>query len=332
MIRISIIIPTYNRSSLILKTLQSFLNQTIPPDSYEILVCDNNSSDDTRNMVGALIEKNPGRIKYLFEGRQGVHYARNSAAKQASGDIFYFTDDDMIAERNLLEELLKLFELEPQLGTATGLVLPLFDKPPPLWVKKFLHNSWLSLTSVEKQEKIIVSKSDCGVYSCHQAIKKEVFFKSGGFNPENTQGVWVGDGETGLNIKVKKMGYLFGYTSSSIIHHMIPKSRTNLSYLIKRVGNQGFCNSYTEYRSHRSLNDLLLHMLKRNTYGFLVFYAFNLLQVFRGKTSIRFLLAYLFYYKNRLNYDLRLLRDADFRKVVEIDNWLSINEDLEIKL
>ena len=73
-------------------------------------------------------------------------------------------------------------------------------------------------------------------------------------------------------------------------------------------------------------------MLKRNTYGFFVFYAFMLLQILRGKKSIRFLPAYLFYYKNRLIYDFRLLMDADFRKIVEIDDWLLVDEELEIKI
>ena len=73
-------------------------------------------------------------------------------------------------------------------------------------------------------------------------------------------------------------------------------------------------------------------MLKRNTYGFFFFFAMKLLQILRGKTSIRFLPAYLFYYRNRLIYDFRLLRDADFRKIVEIDDWLAVDEFLEIKL
>ena len=330
--KVSIIIPTYNRSTMIEKTLHSFLNQTLDERQYEIIVCDNNSSDDTKKVVSNIIEIYPKRVRYLFEPRQGVHFARNTSAKHASGDILYFTDDDMVAEKNLLEELLKLFDLDEAIGTVTGLVLPLFDEPPPKWVKKYLHNYLLSLTDSHRQEKIIVSKSDCGIYSCHQAIKKEVFFRAGGFNPENTQGVWVGDGETGLNIKIKELGYLFGYSSSSIIHHMIPATRTNLTYLIKRVANQGFCDSYTEYRNHKSLIGLVLRMLKRNTYGFFVFYAFMLLQILRGKKSIRFLPAYLFYYKNRLIYDFRLLMDADFRKIVEIDDWLLVDEELEIKI
>jgi glycosyltransferase involved in cell wall biosynthesis len=330
--KVSIIIPTYNRSAMIEKTILSFLNQTLEEDQYEIIVCDNNSSDDTKKVVNNIIEAYPKRVRYLFEARQGVHYARNTSAKNATGDILYFTDDDMLAEKKLLEELLKLFKLDTEIGAATGLVLPLFDELPPLWVKRYLHNSWLSLTDKERQEKIIISKSDFGVYSCHQAIKKDVFFRAGGFNPENTQGVWVGDGETGLNIKIKELGYLFGYTSLSVTRHMIPQSRTNLPYLIKRVGNQGFCDSYTEYRSHRSLNGLFLCMLKRNTYGFFIFYAFILFKIVRRKTSMRFLLAYLFYFKNRLIYDFKLLRNANFRKVVEIDDWLSVDEALQIKL
>ena len=56
---------------------------------------------------------------------------------------------------------------------------------------------------------------------------------------------------TGLNIKIRSMGYRFAYTASSNIYHVIPKERMTLSYLVRRVGNQGYCDSYTEYRSHR---------------------------------------------------------------------------------
>jgi len=331
-VEISVIIPTFNRSMMIEKTLRSFLDQTIDEESYEIIVCDNNSTDDTKLVLDRLIEEFPKRIRCFVEKRQGVHYARNSAAKKSEGEILYFTDDDMIAEPDLLENLVKTFDFNPRIGSATGLVKPLFDKPPPKWVSKYLHNSWLSLTDKQTQDIFLVSEENCGIFSCHQAIRRKAFFESGGFNPENTDGVWVGDGETGLNLKIKELGYYFAYNSSSVIHHMIPPHRTTPSYLISRIGNQAYCDAYSEYRIHRNFIKHVFGMLKRNSFGLVRIYAGLVVKLAKDQISAIFLFAYIFYIRNRFIYDIKVLFKPRFRKIIEIDNWLEVDDELEIKI
>ncbi len=323
---VSVIIPTFNRGNYLSITLDSFLNQDYPKDYFEIIIANNNSTDHTSSIVEKYCA-NYSNIKMLFESRQGVHYARNSAAKQACGDILYFTDDDMVADPVLLRELVKVFDLFPEVGCATGLILPLFQKEPPAWVRRCLWNAYLSLTEKDKPEEFIVSKNDL-VFSCHQAIRRELFFHAGGFNPENTAGTWSGDGETGLNIKIKNLGYKFAYTSKSIIYHMIPESRTTLKYLIKRIGNQGFCDSYTDYRKHRNRSKIIPSILKRNTIGFAKIYGFTLVQMAMGKRSWHFLLANFMYFHKRNIYDLKLYTNESFRQIAEIDDWINNEQSI----
>lgn len=325
---ISIIIPTYNRANLLTLTLDSFLAQDYPQDRYEIIVADNNSTDTTREAAARYVSNAAVPVKYIFEERQGVHYARNSAAKQASGDILYFTDDDMVADPALLHEMVKVFDLFPEVGCATGLILPSFEKEPPAWVRRFLWNGYLSLTEKDRPEELIFLKNDL-VYSCHQAIRRDLFFQAGGFNPENTAGTWIGDGETGLNIKIRNLGYKFAYTSKSIIYHMIPQSRTTLKYLIKRIGNQGFCDSYTDYRKHRDRSKIIPSMFKRNTIGFLKTLGFTLVKIAMGKNSWHFLPANIMYFHKRNIYDLKLYTNESFRRIVEIDDWIN-NEQIKL--
>ncbi len=128
---VSIIVPTFNRSGTILTTLTSLENLNYPKEDYEIIVCDNNSSDNTRLLVMDFIDTHTQtNIRYLFEARQGVHYARNTGAKFSTGEILYYTDDDMIADPQLLEELIKLFELDAGIACVTGKVLPRWDLFP----------------------------------------------------------------------------------------------------------------------------------------------------------------------------------------------------------
>lgn len=317
---VSIIIPTYNRSSLLRDTVLSFAAQRYPLERFEIVVVDNNSSDDTRLVVERLRQEVPN-LHYLFEPRQGVHYARNRAGARCRGEILYFTDDDMLADPALLSEIVRPFALDPRIGCATGRVLPRFQEPPPAWVRRCLVNSLLSLTAADKAEELMVTR-DCIAFSCHQAIHREAFLGSGGFNPENTAGVWMGDGETGLNLKMRAQGWLFAYTARSVIHHVIPPGRTTLGYLITRLANQANCDSCTDYRSHRVRWSIPYRMLRRNTVGAARLWLEMVLKIALGEQSWHFVPARCAYFYRRNVYDLKLFFNAPFRELIERDDWL----------
>lgn len=91
--------------------MRSLVIQDLEPDRYEIIVVDNNSSDETANIVREIQSQSPVSVRYHFESRPGVHYARNWEAVHAAGDILYYTDD-MSADRVMLREMLRLFELD----------------------------------------------------------------------------------------------------------------------------------------------------------------------------------------------------------------------------
>lgn len=316
---VSVIIPSYNRAQLLDNTIRSFLDQTFQHDRYEIIVADNNSTDHTKRVVESY-NGDKVSVRYHLVQRQGVHYARNGAAKIAKGDILYFTDDDMIADRNLLLNLMKLFQLDEKICCATGRVLPKYENKPPPWVTRCLNNQLLSVTPLEKIEKLSVT-INCFAYSCHMAVRKDVFFQAGGFNPENTAGVWLGDGETGLCLKMQALGWLFGYTSESLIFHIIPPSRMTLMYLVTRLSNQANCDSCTEYRLHRNRRTILTRMLRRNTAGIARAIVETGLKILIGTESWHFIPARWAYFYQRSICDLKLCFDSSFRSFIERDNW-----------
>lgn len=317
---ISVIIPSYNRAEMIGITIESFIQQNYPVNKYEIIVCDNNSSDKTKDVVSQYQLQSRVPFKYVFEIRQGVHYARNTAAKHAQGEILYFTDDDMIAHPDLLKEIIKPFFLDEEIATVSGKVLPKWERKPPNWVLVLCNNSLLSLH--DREEDLVISPYDCCVFSCHQAIKKTIFFRTGGFNPENTAGIWIGDGETGLNIKIKDLGYKFAYIGTSLTYHMIPAFRLTQKYLNYRLGNQGNCDSYTDYKKNiYGKTKLFLRILSH--IGNLIKHAiFIIMKLSLFKVSWRMSRAYLSYYLNRIKYDFRLSKDKTLRQLVLKCDWL----------
>lgn len=317
---VSIIIPTYNRAHSIIYTLDSFLSQDYQNDKYEIIVCDNNSTDNVKEIVLGYVSKyGESRIRYMFEGRQGVHYARNTAAKAAKGDILYFTDDDMLAEPDLLTQLIPVFKYNNRVGCATGKVLPKWEAEPPKWIKKYCNNSLLSLNDLGRRT--FIRNYDVGVYSCHEAIRREAFFETGGFHPEYTKDVYLGDGETGLNQDIIRNGWKMAYIGKSVIYHMIPSGRMTQRHINKVMSNNGNASSYREYRKKAfTRKDLPKKYIK-----YLSMYIKDCQTIIKrslkGESTLRFIIAKACYYKSMGVYDYHVVKDKRLRRIVVKNKW-----------
>src|ERR1700722_6737317 len=104
--KITVIICTYNRCQTLQRALASVAASVLPPDvEWEVLVANNNSTDQTREAIEEFCRKYPGRFRYLLETRQGKSYALNSAIREAHGGILVFIDDDVIVEPTWLQNL-----------------------------------------------------------------------------------------------------------------------------------------------------------------------------------------------------------------------------------
>ena len=105
--KISVIIPTFNRADFILKTIKSIQKQTIQPD--EIIVIDDGSTDDTKNLISNL------NIKYIYQNNQGVSLARNRGIKEVKNNWVAFCDSDDIWHKNKLEEQINFHKQNPNI-------------------------------------------------------------------------------------------------------------------------------------------------------------------------------------------------------------------------
>lgn len=99
--KISVVIPTYNRADSLAVVLPSLLDQTFPAESYELLLCDAGSTDGTEELVKEL---NDSRLVFTPGENTGRSGARNRGVREARGDLILFTDADIIAEPDLLQQ------------------------------------------------------------------------------------------------------------------------------------------------------------------------------------------------------------------------------------
>lgn len=190
---ITVIISTLNHCQSLKDTVESLQKQDFKK-SYEIIVVDNNSTDQTKDIIKSFSKKDR-RVKYLLEKRLGLHFCRNSGAKKAQGQILTFGDDDAIYARDWLSEIYEAFESR-DVDCVGGQVLPRWDKKPK-WLDQ-VPLSYFSLVN-EKRPGKIKRPLLAGV---NFAIRKKTLFEVGGFNPEVFGDIWMGDGETGLQRKL----------------------------------------------------------------------------------------------------------------------------------
>jgi len=112
---ISIIIPTYNRAQYLKEALDSVLSQDYfsnahGPDSYELIVIDDGSTDDTRRVVDSY----ESEIKYTFKPHRGVSSARNLGLKLSKGDFIAFLDSDDIWKKEKIRLQMKYMKAHPE--------------------------------------------------------------------------------------------------------------------------------------------------------------------------------------------------------------------------
>src|SRR5262245_6985509 len=94
-LRLDVVIPTYNRAGLLKLTLESLLTAPIPSGlEVKVTVVDNNSNDGTKSLVQSFQKKFGERIGYQFESKQGRSHALNAGIISTTGDLVGMVDDD----------------------------------------------------------------------------------------------------------------------------------------------------------------------------------------------------------------------------------------------
>ena len=109
-IKLSIIICTWNRANFLPKCFHALETQTMDLNSFEVIVVDNNSTDNTSDVVKEYAEKSPLHISYVMEKEQGISAARNTGMKYAKSDYLLFLDDDAIVYSDALQYIYTAFE------------------------------------------------------------------------------------------------------------------------------------------------------------------------------------------------------------------------------
>ena len=114
MIRLSVIVPTYNRSAVLARCLEALAGQDCGLDRFEVIVSDDGSTDDTRAVVSRVTSSGARpRVRYLYQSNAGANAARNAALAVAEAGVVLLINDDTIAAPGMIGEHLAAHAMYP---------------------------------------------------------------------------------------------------------------------------------------------------------------------------------------------------------------------------
>jgi glycosyltransferase involved in cell wall biosynthesis len=233
--KVTVILCTYNRCQSLAKALNSLALQVLPESiQWEVIVVDNNSRDQTRQVVENFCRQNPARFRYLLEPQQGKSYASNKGVREARGDIVAFTDDDVTMEPTWLHNLTANLHTGEWAG-AGGRTLPEQDFVPPHWLASLERRSMLAPLGIFDlgSEATELKESPFGN---NMAFRKKIIEQHGGFRTD--LGPCGGDPrpqkseDSEFGIRLIAAGERLRYEPTAIIYHCVPQYRIQKKYFL----------------------------------------------------------------------------------------------------
>lgn len=324
---LSVIIPTYRRPDALLRALRSLREQTWP--QHEVIVVDNAAEPQVARLVADVAAAAPVPVRYVPEPELGLHNARHAGARAARGEILVFTDDDATFAPGWLAAYARRFAEHPEMAAASGAIRPAWETAPPRWLVDFIGGARdFGLLALREAYLDFRLDPDGVLYGANMAIRRDVLFAVGGFNPDSFGDVWLGDGEVGLNRKLWQRGLLIGYEPAALVYHHIPPERMTVRYLCRRMANEGGCAEYAAF--HDGIPGPAGLALRLGRIG-LALAKLALLTAWRAAVARdRFALLRarlgLAFHTYRLRYVVRLFHDRAFRALVTKTDWLAAPE------
>lgn len=236
--KITAIVTTHNRVDYLRKALQGLVQQTLPRDSFEILVVDNASTDATRKAVQEEFSELTN-LRYVFEPTLGLSHARNTGWRSAKGEYIAFLDDDAIPSPQWLEKIVEAFEtVEPKPGCIGGKIEPIWEAERPNWLADDIA---LSLTILDWSAVPLFLNEDQWLAGANIVFPKFLLERFGGFNTSlGRKGTnLISNEEVLLVRKIKKEGYRVYYHPEIAVRHHILAARLNKQWFFSRYYWQG---------------------------------------------------------------------------------------------
>ena len=228
---LTVIICTYNRAKYIGNLLESIAANDLSKAEYEILLVDNNCTDNTREVCKAFAAAHSDvQFRYTVEPEQGLSAARNRGIKEAKGEFLAYIDDDALVDTWYLRTIYEYMGAHPEISAVGGPIIPLYETHEPEWMTRYTKELLCGYLYFGDQERTFPGERYPG--GGNAAYRAEVFQQVGLFNTElgRKGNSLMGAEEKDIFDKMKAHKMRFMYLPQMILHHIIPQKKLERDY------------------------------------------------------------------------------------------------------
>lgn len=228
---LSVVVCTYNREKYLYNLLKSIAENDFSKELYEIILVNNNSSDNTEAECMRFRSDFPDvDFQYVEEKKQGLSFARNRGIIHANGDVLIYVDDDALVSREYLQTYYDFFQKNPSVEAAGGAILPQYETQEPAWMTLYTKQLLTAYLYKGNDIKPFGKREFPG--GGNAAYRKKVFDEIGFFNTNlGRKGTSLaGAEEKDVFDRMRKRKMQVFYLPKAVLYHIIPQRKLEKEY------------------------------------------------------------------------------------------------------
>ena len=236
---VSVVVCCYNSSSIITPTITALCRQEVPENcGYEVILVDNNCTDDTIELARKAWKNSEYRLKILKETRPGLIHARKTGVKSALYNILLFVDDDNILNPDWVPKLYSLFQRMSEVGIIGGYNQALISGEKPVWFDRYQR---VYACGPRDEQSRINPKFLYGAgLAFRSSALKFIFSSLPSFLVGRTNNTLSRGEDTEISLKCRLMGWKAYYDSSLSLLHNLPSNRLTWDYICRARKGGGY--------------------------------------------------------------------------------------------
>ena len=240
MIRLSLVIATYNRAASLLDTLKSVVRQSAPVEQWECVVVNNNSSDNTEECFAEFVREYPDyNIRMVNEPSQGLSYARNRGIREGVGEYIAIIDDDEHIAEDFIASYIELFDSVPDAVAAGGPIVAEYPAGRPRWMSCYTERPIANTMYFGEQVCEFPKGRIPG--GGNMALRRSAIRRYGVFDTSlgRVGNSLVGGEESDLFERLQIAQAKYYYTPDAVMYHIIPPEKLTVDYFTRLSYNVG---------------------------------------------------------------------------------------------
>ena len=263
--KLTIIISTYNRAESLIRTLESVTKQSADPSTWECVVVNNASTDNTAERFTSFASNhNNINLRMVDEQKQGLSHARNKGISVAKGQFVAFIDDDETISEDFVEAYISIFD-GGYAFVAMGPVHPIYEVKRPKWMSKYTEQMIANPIYLGDRPYTISSKITPA--GGNMAFSKELFTFYNGFDTDlgrNGKELTGGE-ETELFRRIRSLGERVFYVPKAVVYHHIGADKLTPEYFDKLSYGVG-CSKRIQAEKEDRLKELYADESRKRLY------------------------------------------------------------------